>query len=154
MLPILVFVLCRKPLKSAMTRVVGRSGLVLAGIMPQTCLALSCAWPASGVVGQLGKVQPGEGRSLGAETSTVIDRTRCLVAPKVFGFQARSGPSWQARVSNSITWTQTHRHSLEWQGVLLKLFDTEAHRRTQTQTGAHRQCCRCRGAQWQAGCLI
>ena len=90
------------------------------------------------MVGQLGKVQPGEGRSLGAETSTVIDRTRCLVAPKVFGFQARSGPSWQARVSNSIMWTQTHRQSLEWQRVLLKLL-TQKHTDTDSVAGAEVQ---------------
>ena len=60
LLPLMLFVLCLLasyssicPLqktveKSKMVRVVGRSGLVLAGIMPQTCLALSCAWPACG----------------------------------------------------------------------------------------------------------
>ena len=60
LLPLMLFGLCLLasyssicPLQKAvekckMVRVVGRSGLVLAGIMPQTCLALSCAWPASG----------------------------------------------------------------------------------------------------------
>ena len=59
LLPLMLFVLCllasyssisplQKTVEKCTMRVVGRSGLVLAGIMPQTCLALSCAWPACG----------------------------------------------------------------------------------------------------------
>ena len=38
----------QKTVEKCKMEVVGRSGLVLAGIMPQTCLAFSCAWPACG----------------------------------------------------------------------------------------------------------
>ena len=59
LLPLMLFDLCllasytsicplQKTVEKCTMRVVGRSGLVLAGIMPQTCLALSCAWPACG----------------------------------------------------------------------------------------------------------